>query len=144
MTLLNILADLSNARIWMVSTCPLISKSSSPCINPLVTVPTHQLQLISHFYNIISPQIFRTLLCILLADLNKAVVRMVSTRRLISKSTSPCTNPLVTVVLILLVVINSSFLKLYNCVFCTIIVEELLCLYLCILCLQSVCIYIYI
>ena len=37
-TLLNILADLNNV-VWMVSTRPLISKSSSPCINPLVTVP---------------------------------------------------------------------------------------------------------
>ena len=38
-TLLSILADLNNAVIWMVSTRPLISKSSSPCINPLMTVP---------------------------------------------------------------------------------------------------------
>ena len=38
-TLLGILADLNNAVIWMVSTRPLISKSSSPCTNPLVTVP---------------------------------------------------------------------------------------------------------
>ena len=36
--LLSILADLKNAVVWMVSTCPLISKSSSPCANPLVTV----------------------------------------------------------------------------------------------------------
>ena len=38
-TLLGILADLNNAVIWMVSTRPVISKSSSPCSNPLVTVP---------------------------------------------------------------------------------------------------------
>ena len=38
-TLLTILADLNNAVIWMVSTYPLIPKSSSPFINPLVTVP---------------------------------------------------------------------------------------------------------
>ena len=37
-TLLNILADLNNAVVWMVSTLPLISKSSNPCINPFVTV----------------------------------------------------------------------------------------------------------
>ena len=37
-TLLSILADLNNAIGWMVSTHPLIFKSSSPCINPLVTV----------------------------------------------------------------------------------------------------------
>ena len=38
-TLLSILADLNNVVVWIVSTRPLISKSSSPCINPLVTVP---------------------------------------------------------------------------------------------------------
>ena len=38
-TLFSILADLNNAVIWMVSTHPLISKSSSHFINPLVTVP---------------------------------------------------------------------------------------------------------
>ena len=37
-TLLSILADLSNAVVCMVSTRPLISKSSSPCISPWVTV----------------------------------------------------------------------------------------------------------
>ena len=37
--LLSILADLNNSVLWMVSTCPLISKSSSPCTNPLMTVP---------------------------------------------------------------------------------------------------------
>ena len=38
-TLLSSLASLSNAVVWMVSTHPFISKSSSPFINPLVTVP---------------------------------------------------------------------------------------------------------
>ena len=38
-TFLSILADLSNAVVWMVSTRPFISKSSTPCINPLMTVP---------------------------------------------------------------------------------------------------------
>ena len=38
-TLLSILSDLNNVVVWMVSTRPLISKFSSPCINPLVTVP---------------------------------------------------------------------------------------------------------
>ena len=37
-TLLSILADLNNAVVWMVSTPPLISKSSSLCTNFLVTV----------------------------------------------------------------------------------------------------------
>ena len=38
-TLLSIMADLHNAVVSMVSTCPLISKPSSPCTNPLVIVP---------------------------------------------------------------------------------------------------------
>ena len=38
-TLLSILAVLNNAVIWMVSTHPPISKSSSPFSNSLVTVP---------------------------------------------------------------------------------------------------------
>ena len=38
-TLLSILADLNNVVVWMVSTHPLISKSSCPFINPSVTVP---------------------------------------------------------------------------------------------------------
>ena len=38
-TLLSILTDLNNAVVWMVSTRPLISKSSSPFINPFVTEP---------------------------------------------------------------------------------------------------------
>ena len=39
MTLLSILAVLNNAVVWMVSTCPTTSKSSSPFSNPIVTVP---------------------------------------------------------------------------------------------------------
>ena len=39
-TLLSILANINNAVVWMVSTHPLISKSSSPCTNFLVTVPS--------------------------------------------------------------------------------------------------------
>ena len=38
-TLLSNLADVNNAVVWMVSTLPLISKSFSSFINPLVTVP---------------------------------------------------------------------------------------------------------
>ena len=37
-TFLSILADLNNAIVWMVSTRPLISKSSSPFTNLVVTV----------------------------------------------------------------------------------------------------------
>ena len=37
-TLLSFLADLNNAVVWMVSTRPLISKSSNPCTNLLVSV----------------------------------------------------------------------------------------------------------
>ena len=38
-TLLSILAVLNNAVVWMVSTRPPTSKSSSPFSNPVVTVP---------------------------------------------------------------------------------------------------------
>ena len=38
-TLLSILAVLNNAVVWMISTRPPTSKSSSPFSNPLVTVP---------------------------------------------------------------------------------------------------------
>ena len=39
-TLLSILADLNNAVLSIVSSRPLIFKSSSPCFNPLRTVPS--------------------------------------------------------------------------------------------------------
>ena len=39
-TLLSIPADFNNAVLWMVSILPLLFKSFSPCINPLVTVPS--------------------------------------------------------------------------------------------------------
>ena len=42
-TLLSILAVLNNVVVWIVSTRPLISKSSSPFNNPLVTVPKAQI-----------------------------------------------------------------------------------------------------
>ena len=38
-TLLSILAILNNVVVWMVSTHPPTSKSSSPFSNPLVTIP---------------------------------------------------------------------------------------------------------
>ena len=38
-TLLSILVDLHNSVVWMLSTCPLISKSSCPFTNPLGIVP---------------------------------------------------------------------------------------------------------
>ena len=38
-TLLSILVNFNKAVVWMVSTCPLISKTSGPCTKPLVTVP---------------------------------------------------------------------------------------------------------
>ena len=39
-TLLCIQTDLNNAIMWMVSTRPFISKTSRPCTNPLVTIPS--------------------------------------------------------------------------------------------------------
>ena len=43
MTLLGILADLNNVVVWMITARPLISKSSAPCINPLVTLLSAQI-----------------------------------------------------------------------------------------------------
>ena len=40
-TLLSILADLNNAVVWIISTCPLISKCFTPLTNPLeISIPT--------------------------------------------------------------------------------------------------------
>ena len=39
-TLLSIQSDLNNAVVWMVSTRPLLSQSSSPCTNHSVIVPS--------------------------------------------------------------------------------------------------------
>ena len=38
-THLSILTDLNDAVVWTVSTCPVMSKSSSLCTNSLVTIP---------------------------------------------------------------------------------------------------------
>ena len=46
-TLLNILADINNAVVWMVSSRPLICKSSSSCTNLRWLYQEHQLQLVS-------------------------------------------------------------------------------------------------
>ena len=37
-TVLSIVTDFNTAIVYMVSTCPFISKSSSTCINPFVTI----------------------------------------------------------------------------------------------------------
>ena len=42
-TLIRILAVLNNEVVWMVSTCPPTSQSSSPFSKPLVTVPNAQI-----------------------------------------------------------------------------------------------------
>ena len=44
-SLLNILAILNNVLVWMASTRPPTSKSSSPFNNPLVTVPKAHIQI---------------------------------------------------------------------------------------------------
>ena len=45
-TLLSILADLNNSVVWTVSARPVISKSFSPCTNPLVIVPRASIAII--------------------------------------------------------------------------------------------------
>ena len=59
-TLLSILAVLNYVEIWIVSTRPLISNSSSPYNNPLVTVPTTSIT-ISIIGTFMSPSFFDSL-----------------------------------------------------------------------------------
>ena len=138
-TLLSILAVLINAVVWMVSTRPPTSKSSSPFSNPLVTVPnapitigiivtcifhsffsslprSRYISFFSHSFSFIlwsagtcgffTPvfanclslesewqQFFLIILCFL-ADLNNAVVWMVSARLPSFNSFSLLTKPL--------------------------------------------------
>ena len=51
-TLLSILDDHKNAIVWMVSTFPLISKSSSPFNNPLITSPWAPIIIYYFYYSI--------------------------------------------------------------------------------------------
>ena len=122
-TRLSIMAVLSNAVVWIVSTRQPICKSSRPFNNPLVTMPNAPITIGTivtfMFHNFLnsfesfshqrllmvfqltwseskSPQVSWTVLSIL-ADLNNIVVWMVFTWPLISKSSSPCTNSLLTV-----------------------------------------------
>ena len=48
-TLLSILADINNALVWIVSTRPLISKSSHLFINTSVTVPRVSIKICINF-----------------------------------------------------------------------------------------------
>ena len=50
-TRLRILAVLSNAVVWIVSTRPLTSKSSRPFNNPLVIVPNNRYFMFHKFFN---------------------------------------------------------------------------------------------
>ena len=121
-TILNVLVDLNNAVVWMVSTRPLISNSLSSCTNYLVTVPSAPITIgiidtvliiIIHSFRVFhisvswwfftgvwvyskSPQVSRNHLRIL-AVLSNAVVWIVSTRPPTFKSSRPFNNPLVIV-----------------------------------------------
>ena len=50
-TRLSILAVLSNAVVWIVSTRPLTSKSSRPFNNPLVTVPNAPITIVTFMFH---------------------------------------------------------------------------------------------
>ena len=98
-TILSILTILNNAIVWMVSMRPPTSNSPSPFNNP--RSPSHLPQLMFFYWSLSdskSPQISKILLNII-TDLND-VVWMVSIRPLISESSSSCTNPLVTAIII--------------------------------------------
>ena len=98
MTLLSILTDHNNTVVWMVSNCPVVSSSSSPLPLLFSSFSHQRLPMVSNWSlsDYKSPQVSRIFRSTV-ADLNKAVVWMVTTRPLISKSPSPCTNLLVTV-----------------------------------------------
>ena len=66
-TLLSIMADLNNAVVWMVSTRPLISKSSSPYTHYLVTVPRAPITIVMFhsFFNSLTRSRFLSLFHIL-------------------------------------------------------------------------------
>ena len=118
-TLFNILSDLNNAIVWMTSTRSLISESSCPFTNPLVTVPRAPIIIriiiiiiIIYSFRVFtsvladgfhwslsdskSPQVSKNLLGIL-AILSNTVMWIVSTRPPTSKSSRPFNNPLVIV-----------------------------------------------
>ena len=116
------LAVLNTVVVWAVCTRPPTSKSSSPFSNPLVTVPNAPIIIdiivtfmFHSFFNKLnvdvknslmgshwslkdrrSPQVAKTLRSIP-TDLINVVVWTVSTLLVICMSSSPCTNPLVTV-----------------------------------------------
>ena len=116
--LLTTLAFLNNAVILMVSTHPVIPKSSTPCTHPLLIVQSVQLQLVSTLFIIIMILLIWDFFPISIsrffsigvwvtasllnspwllnspADLNNAIVWMVSIRLRISLSSSPCTKHL--------------------------------------------------
>ena len=80
-TLLTILANLDNAIVWMLSTHPLISRSSNPCTILWWLYKEHQY-----------PRVCRTFLSIL-ANLNNTVAYSDLIRPPISISSSPLFNP---------------------------------------------------
>ena len=69
-TLLSILADLNTAVVRTVSNCPVISTSSSPCTNPLGTVPRALITIgiavtfmLHSFFNSLAIRILSNLVC---------------------------------------------------------------------------------
>ena len=104
-TLLSILADLNNVVVWMASTRPLISKSSSPFTNPWVTVPRAPITIgiviyslgVSHISDCRWSFTGVWVTTSILTVLNNVIVWIVSPRPPASVSSSPFNNPLVTV-----------------------------------------------
>ena len=89
-TLLSILADHNNVVVWMVSTRPLISKSSSHLTNPLLIVPRAPItigitvtfmldsffQFSKHWYQKLAKMMIIIIIIIIIANVDYAVTEM--------------------------------------------------------------------
>ena len=91
--LLSILADLSNAVVWIITPCPLISKSSTLCINHLVTMLANNLMSSMYISWLIFPGDLRNLYPPL-HSLRLWSTGIIAISNIKDDSGSPCITPL--------------------------------------------------